>query len=462
MLFRRPAYTKKTVKKTALSLLAALLACNLSFASIGNVGKARKMDFASDDQLLTYVQKQYFNFVWDGALENSGLSRERINFSDPEKDRYTIAVGSSGFGIAGIITGIERGFVSRRAGVERLAKIAGFLERSDRFHGMWPHWIDDRTGKVIPFANPASKDDGGDIVESAFMAQGLLAARQYLARGNRAERALSARFDNLWRGMEWDWYLNHEDNCIYWHWSPNFGWAKNFPIKGYNECLVVYILGASSPTHPTTKEAYYKGWARDGKILSDTTIFGINPIVVHNTGKGYVGPLFWTAFSYVGFDPAGLKDELGICYYDVNVAHVKIQYAYCLANPKGFAGYGASCWGLSAGYSVRGYKAHSTKTDLGVITPSGTLAAMPFAPAEVMAALRHFYFDLGDILWGPYGFYDGYVTPENRAITDYLGTNQCPTLPMIENYRTGLIWKLFMSSPEISKGLEKLGFTRQK
>ena len=247
---------------------------------------------------------------------------------------------------------------------------------------------------------------------------------------------------------------------VYWHWSPDYQWEKNFPLRGYNECLAVYILGASSPTHPITKEAYYKGWARDGAIVSDTTLYDIPVKVQHNTGREYVGPIFWTAFSYVGFDPRGLKDELGIDYFDVNVAHARIQQAHCIANPNGFDGYGADCWGFSAGYSVKGYKAHNTKNDRGVITPSGTLAAMPFAPDAVMKALKHFYFDLGDELWGPYGFYDGYVAAEKRVIPNYLANNQCAVLPMIENYRTGLIWKLFMSAPEIQAGLEKLGFTR--
>lgn len=438
----------------------ALLAAAFSAAAPDNTGGKRKRSFNDDNDFLTYVQRQYFNYIWEGALPNSGLSRVRMIQDDPQRDLHTITVGSSGFGITGIIVGIERGFITRREGVARLEKIADFLARSDRFHGMWSHWIDDRTARTMPFANPASKDNGGDVVESAFLAQGLITARQYLLNGTKKERALAAKFDKLWREMEWSWYQKDGEDVVYWHWSPDYQWEKNFPLQGYNECLAVYILGASSPTHPITKEAYYKGWARDGAIVSDTTLYNIPVRVWHNTGREYVGPIFWTAFSYVGFDPRGLKDELGINYFDVNAAHASIQQAHCIANPNGFDGYGADCWGFSAGYSVKGYKAHNTKNDRGVVTPSGTLAAMPFAPDAVMKALKHFYFDLGDELWGPYGFYDGYIVAEKRVIPNYLANNQCAALPMIENYRSGLIWKLFMSAPEIQAGLKKLGFTR--
>lgn len=433
---------------------------NIAYALPGDT--TRKMSFANDDEFLTYIQHQYFKYVWDAGLPNSGLSRVRMIAEDPDRDKNTITIGSSGFGITGVIVGIERGFIARKEGVARLRKIAGFLEHTDRYHGMWSHWINDSSGKTMPFANPSSKDNGGDVVESAFLAQGILVARQYLLKGDKKDKALAARYDKLWKGMEWSWYTKDKEDVLYWHWSPDYGWEKKFPLQGYNETLAVYLLGAASPTYPIPRAAYYKGWERNGAIVSDTTLYGINPVVVHNSGKGYVGPLFWTAFSFVGFDPKGLKDSVGIDYFKVCAAQARIQQAYCIANPKGFKGYGANCWGFSAGYSARGYKAHSTKTDLGVITPSGTLAAMPFAPDAVLPALKHFYYDLGDKLWGPYGFYDAYVAGEDRVVRNYLANNECAVVPMIENYRTGLIWNLFMSAPEIGTALHTLGFTADK
>lgn len=448
------------IRKSAFAFAVLVLGVCYGVSALpGDTGVNRKRSFANDDEFLTYIQRQYFRYVWDAALPHSGLSRVRMIDEEPDRDRNTITIGSSGFGIAGVIVGIQRGFVSRKAGIARLEKIVGFLERTDRYHGMWPHWINDSSGKTMPFANPASKDNGGDVVESAFLAQGLLVARQYLLQGNKKEKALAARYDKLWKEMEWSWYRKDNQDVVYWHWSPDYGWEKNFPLQGYNECLAVYLLGAASPTYPLSKDTYYKGWERSGAMASDTMLYGIDPIVVHNSGKGAVGPIFWSAFSYVGFDPKGLKDEKGIDYFKVCAAQARIQQAYCIANPKGFAGYGANCWGFSAGYSAKGYKAHSTKTDLGVITPSGTLAAMPFAPEAVLPALKHFYYDLGDRLWGPYGFYDAYVASEDRVVRNYLANNQCAALPMIENYRTGSIWKLFMSAPEVGTALHTLGFT---
>lgn len=445
--------------KTTILILIALV---LTVSCVSPKSEVRTGLSKEDEALLDTLQRTYFKYMWDAALPNSGLARVRMLESNPEKDKNTITIGSSGFGIAGIIVGIERGYVSRKEGVERLEKICGFLERSDRYHGMWSHWIDDLTGHTIPFANPASKDNGGDIVESAFLAEGLLVARQYLSAGNRKERKLADRFDRLWKDMEWDWYLKDGDEVLFWHWSPDYGWEKNFPLKGYNECLIAYILGASSPTHPIPRKAYYEGWARGGDIISDTCLLGYKPIVVHNTGKGYVGPLFWTAFSYVGFNPKGLKDSLNINYFDVNVSQVLVQRQFCIDNPNGVDGYSEECWGMTAGYSTKGYKAHNTKTDRGVVSPSAVLATLPYAPAEALGMIRHFYNDLKDDVWGPYGFYDAYIVEDKKAVRNYLANNECVVVPMIENFRTGLIWNLFMSCEEVRKGLDILGFTKDE
>lgn len=443
-----------------LSLIMVLLPACTEQGRRGNLD-IESLSPNDNNTLLDYVQQQYFKFIWDASLPNSGLSHVRILEEDPERDFNTITVGSSGFSIAGIVVGIERGFITRKEGVKRLEKIVTFLERADRYHGMWSHWIDDRNAKTIPFANPNSKDNGGDVVESAFLAEGLLVARQYLLQGNRTEKKLARRYDALWRGMEWDWYTKGGEDVLYWHWSPDYEWEKDFPLRGYNECLIAYILGASSPTHPISKDAYYNGWARAGAIKRDTTLFNIPIGILHNTGREHVGPLFWTAFSFVGFNPRNLVDSLGINYFVENVSQVMIQRAYCIENPHGFKGYGPDMWGMTAGYSTKGYKAHNTKNDRGVISPSAVLAAMPYAPEQVISALRHFQFDLGDRLMGPYGYYDAYVVSEDRVIKNYLGNNQCAVLPMIENYRTGLVWDLFMSSPEIQEGLSKLGFTKE-
>jgi hypothetical protein len=311
------------------------------------------------------------------------------------------------------------------------------------------------TGKVKPFGQ---KDNGGDLVESAFLMQGLLCVREYFKNGNESEKLLAAKIDTLWRDMEWDWYLNGKD-VLYWHWSPEYQWEMNFPLEGYNECLMAYILAASSPTHTIPASAYHNGWARKGNIVSDKIAYGLPLILKHNGAEEYGGPLFWAHYSYIGLNPKGLKDQYAD-YWELNRNQTLINYRYCVENPKGYKGYGESCWGLTASYSVNGYAAHAPmKNDLGVITPTAALSSFPYTPDESMRALHHFYFALGDRIWGKYGFYDAFSLQDRWYPKRYLAIDQLTIAPLIENYRTGLLWKLFMGAPEIQEGLKKLGFT---
>lgn len=419
----------------------------------------RTLTFQSDDELLTHIQKAHFNYMWEGAEPNSGLAPERIHMDGvyPENDADVITTGGSGFGIAGLLVGIERGFVPREEGVARLHRIADFLAKADRFHGVWPHWLHGPTGKVKPFGQ---KDNGGDLVESAFLMQGLLCVRQYFADGNASEKELSAKIDTLWREMEWSWYQNGKD-VLYWHWSPEYAWEMNFPLEGYNECLITYILAASSPTYPIPASAYHNGWARKGAIKSDAAPYGIPLLVKHNGAEELGGPLFWAHYSYIGLDPRGLSDAYAN-YWDVNRNQTLANYNYCVKNPKAWKGYSDACWGLTASYSVKGYNAHMPSNDHGVITPTAALSSYPYTPEESMKALKHFYFNLGDSIWGKYGFYDAFSQQENWYPQRYLAIDQCTIAPMIENYRTGLLWRLFMSCPEVKEGLNKLGFTINK
>lgn len=412
--------------------------------------------------LLTWIQKSHFEYMWSGARPNSGLARVRYFSTEPTKDENTLTIGAGGFGIMGILVGIERGFITRQAGVERLQKIVAFLERAERWHGMYSHWVDDRTGKTIAFAGSDGEDNGADIVETSFLTAGLLCARQYLEKGSTGEQALAERIDAIWRGMEWDWFASETDDCLLWHWSPTVGFKKNFHLEGYNECLLPYILAAASPTHPhpNPKAAYMNGWSRNGEIVNSGSRYGIPFIVRHNSGANEVGPMFWVAFSYGGFCPKGLRDERGIDYWEACRSHALIQYNYCVENPKQWSCYGPDSWGFSAGYTsnlTTDYQSMRTNNDVGVITTNAALIAMPYTPEESIAAAQHYYWDTPNQM-GPWGFWDAYSDSEG-TIKRYLANNQCPVAPMIENYRTGLLWNLFMSAPEISEALKTLGFS---
>ena len=413
----------------------------------------------SNDSLLTLVAYRTFQYFWDGAEPTSGAARERFHTDNdyPDNDKNIVTSGGTGFGVMAILVGIERKFITRAEGLERLTKLVGFLEKADRFHGAWPHWMNGETGKVKPFGQ---KDDGGDLVETSYLLQGLLCVRQYFKDGNEKEKSLAARVDKLWKDVEFDWYRKGSQNVLYWHWSPKYQWEMNFPVEGYNECLIMYVLGAASPTHGVPAEVYHQGWARGGKMRNDSTHqqYGYHLDLKHNGAQQFGGPLFWSHYSFLGLDPRKLKDRYAD-YWTHNKNHTLINYQYCVENPKNFKGYGENSWGLTAGYSLKFYAAHSPTEDVGVISPTAALSSFPYTPNESMRALKHFYYDLGDKTFGVYGFYDGFSVTDNWCKPWYLAIDQGPEVVMMENYRSGLLWSLFMSCPEVKTGLDKLSFT---
>jgi len=454
-----------TGKKHSLELSGILLvsmfvviSCNRAGRSGDGSADGREKPTLTDEQLLDTIQYRTFQYFWDGAEPVSGLARERFHMDGvyPENDKHIITSGGSGFGLMALVVGMERGFISREEGVARLEQNILFLENSDRFHGVWPHWLNGETGKVKPFSR---RDNGGDLVETAYLVQGLLTIRPYLDDSEPAEAALQERITALIDGVEWDWYQRDEP-VLYWHWSPDLDWAMNHTIRGYNECLITYVLAASSKTHLITPEAYHQGWARAGAISGENYKYDLLLDMNHNGDKEYGGPLFWSHYSFLGLDPRNLKDSYSD-YWQHNVNHVMIDYLHCVENPKGYAGYGEECWGLTASYSVNGYSAHSPARDLGVISPTAALASFPYTPEKSMKAARFFYDSLGTRLFGPYGFYDAFSLEYDWFPQRYLAIDQGPIVVMIENYRTRLLWDLFMSNREVQNGLKKLGFSKE-
>lgn len=412
-------------------------------------------------KLMDQVQRETLNYFWDYAEPNSKLARERYHEDGiyPENDAHVVTTGGSGFGMMSILVGVEREFIPREEAVERLNTMAEFLYKADRFHGAWPHWLDGETGKVVPFG---TKDDGGDLVETAFLAQGILAVREYFKEGNQKERELAKKMDILWKTIEWDWYTKGGEKVLYWHWSPNYDWEMNFPLRGYNECLITYILAASSPTHSIDSEVFYEGWSRGGDYLTKSVRYGLPLYVRHNGDETYGGPLFWAHYSYLGLDPRGLKDKMIDDYFALNRNHVLVNYRYVQENPKGWKGYGENYWGLTAGYTRNedgsvGYAAHRPTDDRGVITPTAALSSFPYTPKESMNFLKFLYKENPNFI-GSAGPYDATSVHYQWTTPRYLAIDQGTISPMIENYRSGLIWKLFMNAPEIKQGLKKLGF----
>ena len=407
----------------------------------------------TDDQLLDLVQKQTFRYFWDYAHPVSGLARERSNKSFDYGDEVT-TIGGSGFGVMSIIVAAERKWITRDTAAKFLLKMVKFLSKADSYHGVFPHWLNGATGKTIPFSR---KDDGADLVESSYLFQGLLCARQYFTGNTPVESDLRNRISWLWNDVEWNWFTKGGQEVLYWHWSPNNGWAMNFPVRGFNECLIMYVLAASAERYPVPASVYHRGWAESNYFKNGKEFYGIKlPL-----GFDYGGPLFFSQYSFLGLDPRGLKDQYAD-YWEQNKNHTLINREHCVRNPKGFKGYGPNCWGLTASDTYNGYNAHSPTNDFGTITPTAALSAFPYTPEYSMQALRHFYNDLGDKIWSEYGFVDAFNETKNWYADSHLAIDQGPIIIMIENHRSGLLWKLFMSAPEVQKGLKKLGFTSPK
>jgi hypothetical protein len=403
----------------------------------------------SDTALLELVQKQTFKYFWDFAHPVSGLARERSNIAY-EYGSEVVTTGGSGFGIMSVIVAAERGWIKKDTAAKFLLKLVSFLSKANSYHGVFPHWLNGATGQTIPFSR---KDDGADLVESSYLFQGLLCARQYFTADNQVERDLRNRINWLWNDIEWNWFTKGGEEVLYWHWSPNNGWAMNFPIRGFNECLIVYVLAASGEHYPVSSAVYHRGWAQSNFFKNGKLFYNIQlPL-----GFDYGGPLFFSQYSFLGLDPRGLKDRYAD-YWEQNKAHTLINRAYCMDNPKKWKGFGENCWGLTASDSWVGYAAHSPTEDLGVISPTAALSAFPYTPQYSMQALKHFYNDLGDKIWGDYGFIDAFSESKNWYAKSKLAIDQGPIIVMIENFRTGLLWKLFMSCPEVQHGLQKLGF----
>lgn len=399
----------------------------------------------SDEELLTLVQQRTFKYFYDFGHPVSGLARERNTSGN------TVTTGGSGFGVMALVTGVHRNFITRAEGLARMQKIVDFLKnKAQRFHGAYPHWLDGSTGAVFPFS---ILDNGGDLVETSFLMQGLLTARQYFDGADAGETILRNDITALFNAVEWDWYRKDNSASLYWHWSPNNNWAKNLQIRGWNEALITYILAASSPTHEIPKAVYDSGWANNGTMKNGNSYYGIHlPL-----GPAYGGPLFFEHYSFLGINPTGLSDAYA--NYEVQAkAHTLINYNYCKSNPKSFYGYSENCWGLTASDVPTGYATSSPSNDLGVIAPTAAIGSFPYTPAESMQALKFFYYKLGDKIFKEYGFTDAFSLQERWFATSTLAIDQGPIIVMIENYRSGLLWNLFMSAPEVKSGLKSLGF----
>ena len=425
-----------------------LLGVSYQFNEITTIDSTDKFPRITDNKLLNLVEKKTFNYFWIWGHPLSGMAKERFTSGD------IVTTGGTGFAIMAIPVAINRNFITRADGLARVTKIVNFLDvYAQKYHGAYAHWINGNSGATIPFS---TYDNGADLVETSYLMEGLLTARQYFNGTTTEEISLRTTINKLWQNVEWDWFTRGGQNVLYWHWSPNYGWTMNFQIKGWNEALITYVMAASSPTHPITTTVYDNGWASNGSIKNGSTYYGVQLPLGPSNG----GPLFFEHYSFLGINPNGLKDTYAD-YHLQTQAHSLINYNYCVSNPIRFNGYSDSCWGLTASDdNISGYSAHEPNNDLGIISPTAALSSFPYTPAQSMAALQFFYYKLGDKLWNSYyGFGDAFNLTDPWFDTDFLAIDQMPVVVMIENYRSNLVWNLFTGCPEVKTGMRNLGFT---
>jgi hypothetical protein len=412
------------------------------------IDSSDKFPQITDSALLTLVEQQTFNYFWTFGHPVSGLARERTSSGN------TVTTGGSGFGIMSMLVGVQRNFITRAQALSRVDTIVDFLtNKVTRYHGAFPHWIDGSSGATIPFS---SQDDGGDIVETSYMMQGLLCARQFFNSTTDADEInLRSMINNLYDSVQWNWYRQNGQNVLYWNWSPDQGFVINVQVGGWCEALITYVLAASSNVDSNTipKVVYDNGWAHNGGMKNGRSFYGIQlPL-----GPDYGGPLFFAHYSFLGINPNGLTDAYAN-YWTQDTAHARINYLYCVNNPQHYYGYSSSCWGLTASDIQGGYDASSPTEDNGVIAPTAAISSLPYTPTESMNAIRFFYYKLGDKIWGQYGFTDAFNLTNIWVDADCLAIDQGPEIVMIENYRSGFLWNLFMSCPEVKRGMTNLGF----
>ena len=438
-----------TVNTNLLSAQNTSLAAGTTVNFITSIDSSDKFPVLSDNALLDKVQQQTFKYFWDYGHPVSGMARER-NTGDE-----VVTTGGTGFGVMAIVTAASRGIITRADAAARVLKISNFLlNNCTRYHGAFAHWVNGATGTTIPFS---TNDNGGDLVETSLLLQGLITARQYFSTANATETDVRNKINTIYSGVEWNWYRQNNQNVLYWHWSIDKGWNINQQISGWNEALIVYTLAASSPLAVNRIPAivYRNGWARNGAMVNNNTYFGFQlPL-----GPALGGPLFLSQYSFLGINPNGLNDAYAD-YKKQVTNHTKINFEYCRSNPKGWYGYSNLCWGLTASDVPNGYNANEPgNNDIGVITPTAAISSIPFTPVESMNALKFFYYKLGDKLWGQYGFYDAFKLSDPWFASSNLAIDQGPIIVMIENYRTGLLWNLFTSAPEVKAGMLLLGFS---
>jgi hypothetical protein len=400
--------------------------------------------------LLDTVQHASFLYFWSEANPANGLIKDRSTSGSPA------SIAAVGFGLSSICVGIDRGWVSREAGRDRVRTTLqtfwtepqgsganGFIG----YKGLFYHFLD-MTTAVRTWSCELS------TIDTALLFAGILDARQYFTGSDPVETEIRALADSIYYRADWEFMRNGAQG-IYMGWKPGTGYSGYGLWQGYNEAMILYLLALGSPTHPVPTST----WNYWMSGYQWTTQYGQTYVIFP--------PLFGHQYSHCWVDFRYRQDAFGrarnITYFENSRRATLAQRAYASANPGGWVGYSDSLWGLTASDVKGGYKARGAppaQNDDGTITPTAPISSIAFAPDEVIPVVRNMFQNY-PLLWGPYGFRDAFnlsVVPAWYD-TDYLGIDQGPIVLMIENYLTGSVWNRFMLNPDIQTGLTRAGFT---
>lgn len=395
---------------------------------------------------LNDLHKRTVNYFW--STSSSGGSDVYSGMAGEGADRKsTLASGGTGFGVMAIVSGVERGWINRADAAERMQTLVRFLGKADRFKGAWSHWIEP-DGTAVPWGGKT----GGDLLETSLLMQGLLVVREYFDGNSAVEMEVRDSINSFYNAIEFNNFTN-EKKTLYWSWYPSQNGEEEsyeLPISGYNEAQIAYILALGAPNNTISTDVYQSGWYQNGALAKQKSTYGYATTVSDPKSK----PMFLSHYSMLSMNPKMMEDQY-MNYWDYSVKHALINRHFCVYDASS-KGYGEGVWGLTASYGEEGYSAHSPTNDLGIIAPTAAFASFPYTPYYSMQMLLNLTENY-KTLYGTLGFYDAFCPSTGWQSYQYLAIDQGPIAVMIENYRSGLIWELFMQAPEIQKGLALAG-----
>jgi hypothetical protein len=426
-----------------------------------------KAENTSDTEMLERLQREAFQYFVEESHPDNGLVADSTEPDSPA------SISVTGLSLTTYPVGVERGFIPRQEGIDRTLAALRFFHNTAQgtepdgtgYKGFYYHFLDLETGQRARESEIATMD-------TAMLLAGGLAAAQYFDRDTKEEKEIRRLADALYRRADWQWAQGHGGPAVVFGWTPEQGFLDH-RWDGHDESQILYALGLGSPTHPLSEESYQK-WLSN---LYWKTIYDINYF--------YAGPLFIHQFSHMWIDFRDIQDEVmrekGIDYFENSCRATRVQQEYAIRNPFDFERYGKYTWGITAcdgpGPTMRkvdgivrnfyGYKARGAPygPDDGTLAPWAAVASLPFLPDVVLPTIRYLLQSLHLEEPEGYGFRASFnaTFPEGREKVGWVspwnyGLNQGPMVVMIENYRTGLIWRLMRDCPYLVQGLKRAGF----